>query len=236
MSDLGLRYGEEFRPIRELSAGGGQVGWASGVVGCDCAARGRICAASGALRRSAPGVLCRRGDGRGSASADEAAGAFRAHSLPGLSGASSRVSRGCRNLATIFSKATSASTTRGEALRAGGWFPRDQPVRRGPLRAPGGTRDLTYHVAWERTPNESLEQALAAASACVNCTSAAQSAFDQVVAMRGRRTGGGALRPGRTGRRATRPRTARDGRDSERSHLMRRHCGSRRQCAGHLSG
>ena len=26
MSDLGLRYGEEFRPIRELSAGGGQIG------------------------------------------------------------------------------------------------------------------------------------------------------------------------------------------------------------------
>ena len=30
MSDLGLRYGEEFRPIRELSAGAGRLGWTRG--------------------------------------------------------------------------------------------------------------------------------------------------------------------------------------------------------------
>ncbi len=67
MSDLGLLYGEEFRPIRELAAGAGRSDWASGFVGYNCAPRERVCAASGALRRRAPSLLCRSGDGRGSA-------------------------------------------------------------------------------------------------------------------------------------------------------------------------
>ncbi len=49
MSDLGLRYGEEFRPIRELVGRRRTVGWASRFVGCDCAPRRRVCAASSAF-------------------------------------------------------------------------------------------------------------------------------------------------------------------------------------------
>ena len=63
MSDLGLRYGEEFRPIRELSAGNGAVGRQSFFVRCYCAPRERVCTASRSLRRSAADFFCRGGDG-----------------------------------------------------------------------------------------------------------------------------------------------------------------------------
>ena len=65
MSDLGLRYGEEFRPIRELSAGAGtrRAAWR-----CPkpSPTRRRICAASGALRWRVANLLRRGGDGGGS--------------------------------------------------------------------------------------------------------------------------------------------------------------------------
>ena len=84
MSDLGLPYGEEFRPIRELSAGGGQSAGPGGFVGCYRSARRRICPASSSLRRSAPGFLRRRGDGRRSPDANEIAGPVWPHSFPRL--------------------------------------------------------------------------------------------------------------------------------------------------------
>ena len=71
-------------------------------------------------------------------------------------------------------------------MRAGGWIPRHQRLRRGPCRCAGGTRDLTYHVAWERTPND-----VSQTSRCRRCRSSiaerrADAHLDQVVAMRGR--------------------------------------------------
>ena len=82
MSDLGLRYGEEFRPIRELSAGSRSVDGTGRFVGRPFAAGRRICAASGALRRRASSVLRGRCNGRGSSGANEVAGPLRAHPLP----------------------------------------------------------------------------------------------------------------------------------------------------------
>ena len=50
--------------------------------------------------------------------------------------------------------------------------------------APGGTRDLTYHVAWQRVPNESPKPALSPLP-LDQLQAAAQSALDHVVAVRG---------------------------------------------------
>ena len=113
MSDLGLRYGEEFRPIREFSAGGRPLRGASRFVGRDRAARERICAASGAFRWRAAGVLRRGRDSRGSPGADETAGAFRAHPVPRFAWRiQPRAGEGARSSATIFWKATLRSMTR----------------------------------------------------------------------------------------------------------------------------
>ena len=48
MSDLGLRYGEEFRPVRELSAGAGESVGRS-LVRCNRSARGEDRLASRSL-------------------------------------------------------------------------------------------------------------------------------------------------------------------------------------------
>src|SRR4029077_4303619 len=50
--------------------------------------------------------------------------------------------------------------------------------------APGGTRDLTYHVAWQRVPDESPKPALSPL-ALDQLKAAAQSALDHVVDVRG---------------------------------------------------
>ena len=80
-------------------------------------------------------------------------------------------------------------------MRAGGWLPGHQRLGRRPLAAPGGTRDVTYHVAWERTPNESSKPALPPLP-LEQLQAAAQSALDRCH----RRS-----RPLRTGRRRFAP-------------------------------
>jgi hypothetical protein len=146
--------------------------------------------------------LGRRGDGRRSTGADEVAGAFWPHSLPWVALALSvAFAPRFATLAMIFSKATSAIyDERGKPcvlVMASG--PSAFPARAAPP-LPGGRRDLTYHVAWQRTPNESAEQVLPPLP-LGQLHSAAQSALDEIVALRGlRRTGGSASRSRRSRR------------------------------------
>ena len=51
--------------------------------------------------------------------------------------------------------------------------------------APGGTRDLTYHVAWQRVPDESPKSGAVRRSRWSQLKAAAQEALDRVVAVRG---------------------------------------------------
>ena len=118
------------------------------------AARRGISAASGAVRRRAADLLRRRRHGRGPPVEHEAARAFRAHPVPALARrVRARAGRRARNATRNLSKAASVFTTKpGEpcvlvdgfrAISVAG-------VRR--AGAPGGTRDVIYHVDWERTP------------------------------------------------------------------------------------
>ena len=63
MNDLGLRYGEEFRPVRELSAGAGQSTGRVVLSEVLSPRARRICSAPRSLRRSASSFLRRRGNG-----------------------------------------------------------------------------------------------------------------------------------------------------------------------------
>ena len=119
-----------------------------------CSPRGRICAAPGALRRSASGFLRRRGDGRRSAGADEVAGRVFARILfLGSPGASSRVCAKVREFSDDFLEGDIALYDEGgkPCVLVDG-FRAISLSGAGRSAAPGGTRDLTYHVAWQRTP------------------------------------------------------------------------------------
>ena len=59
MSDLGLRYGDEFKPVRELAAGGGKSAGRVSLSEDDCRPRRGIRAASGAAGRRAARVFRR---------------------------------------------------------------------------------------------------------------------------------------------------------------------------------
>ena len=97
MSDLGLRYGEEFRPVRELSAGAGQ---SAGRVALSEAVSPRAgeYALHPVLFDGALQVFLRRcGDGRRSPGADEIAGAVSAaFSFSARRALPARVGRGAR--------------------------------------------------------------------------------------------------------------------------------------------
>src|SRR5262249_24638740 len=185
MSDLGLRYGEEFRPIRELSAG---VGRSAGRVALSEAVAPR--AGEYALH---PVLL------------DGALQTFSAGAAT-MEDRRSRMKLPVRFARILFLRSPGASArVRAEVLRCNEEFVEGrislydeagQPcvlvdgfraisisgVRRS--GAAGGTRDVVYHVDWERTSSASrpalpplpLEQLQAAAS----------TALEQVIALRGR--------------------------------------------------
>ena len=162
----GLRYGEEFRPIRELSAGAGQSAGSVALSEAIVTPRGRICAASGALRRRAANILRRRRDGRGSPGADEIAGRFPRILFLRSPGASSRVRAEVREFSEEFVEGgISLYDEAGKPCVLVDGFRAISVSGAGRSGAPGGTRDVIYHVDWERLPAESPKAPLAAAPA-----------------------------------------------------------------------
>ena len=77
MSDLGLRYGEEFRPIRELSAGAGQSAGKVSLSERIAHRAGRVSIASRPFRRCIANLFRGSGDRRRSQDAAEVARALR---------------------------------------------------------------------------------------------------------------------------------------------------------------
>ena len=155
MSDLGLRYGEEFRPIRELAAGAGKS------AGKVCALRMRSRVARSSIRctrcsSTAPASLLRRsGDRRRTARPRLKLPVRFAQILflrsPGAS--SLRRRPACNSATRNSSRGGSICTTK----RAGpaSWIDGFRAISVAGARRSGRTgkgRDLVYHVDWERTP------------------------------------------------------------------------------------
>jgi acyl transferase domain-containing protein len=187
MSDLGLRYGEEFRPIRELSAGVGQSAGRVALSDLIAARAGEYALhpvlLDGALQTFSAGVAT-------------------------LEDRSSRMKLPVRFARILFLRSPGASArVRAEVLQCSEEFVEGQislydeagqpcvlvdgfhavslsGVRRS--SAPGGTRDVVYHVDWERTPSAS-RSAFSAALPLDQLQAAAATALEQVLAVRGRR-------------------------------------------------
>ncbi len=185
MSDLGLRYGEEFRPIRELSAGAGQ---SAGRVDLSdvIAPRAGEYALHPVLFDGALQVF--------SAGAATVEGRQARMKLPvrfgrilflGSPGATSRVSAKVREFSDDFLEGDIAIyNEKGKPCVLVDGFRAISLSGAGRSAAPGGTRDLTYHVAWQRTPNDSPRAALPPLSLSQLHT-AAQDALNHVLATRG---------------------------------------------------
>ncbi|MEY2538449.1 MAG: hypothetical protein QOG67_2189 [Verrucomicrobiota bacterium] len=185
MSDLGLRYGEEFRPVRELSAGAGRS--AGRVVLSDAlSARAGEYALHPVLFDGALQVF--------SAGAATVEGRQARMKLPvgfrrilflGSPGPSSRVCAKVREFGddflegdiTLYNEAGNPCVLvdgfRAISLSGAGRF-----------AAPGGARDLTYHIAWQRVPDESPKPALSPLP-LDQLKAAAQNALDRIVDLRG---------------------------------------------------
>ena len=183
MSDLGLRYGDEFRPIRELAAGGGQ---SAGRVALSEAISGR------AKEYALHPVLF-----------DGALQTFSAGAAT-IEDRRSRMKLPVRFQRILFLRSPGASVrVRAGVLqcneefvegRLGLYDEAGQPcvlvdgfraisvtgVRRS--GSPGGTRDVLYHVDWERTPSSS--PVLRPPLPLEQLHSAAAHALEQVLALR----------------------------------------------------
>ena len=166
MSDLGLRYGEEFRSDPRALRRRRAIGRARGA----CPRRSRRAPASIALHPVLfDGALQIFSAGAATVEdrrlADEIAGAFcRILFLrsPGAS-AACRAER-ARSATRNSSKAASLSTTK-PASRACWWMASARSASPAcAARRAGGTRDVIYHVDWERTPHESARARCAAAA------------------------------------------------------------------------
>jgi acyl transferase domain-containing protein/acyl carrier protein len=186
MSDLGLRYGEEFRAIRELSAG---VGHSAGRV-----ALSEVIAARAGEYALHPVLL------------DGALQTFSAGAAT-IEDRRARMKLPVRFARILFLRSPGASVrVRAGVVRCNEEFVEGrislydeagQPcvlvdgfraisvsgVRRS--GAPSGTRDVVYHVDWELTPSAS-RPALRAALPLEQLQAAAATALEQVIAIRGR--------------------------------------------------
>jgi acyl transferase domain-containing protein len=186
MSDLGLRYGEEFRSIRELSAG---VGHSEGRV-----ALSEVIATRAGEYALHPVLF------------DGALQTFSAGAAT-IEDRQSRMKLPVRFARILFLRSPGASVrVRARVLGCNEEFVEGrislydeagQPcvlvdgfraisvsgVRRS--GAPGGTRDVIYHVDWERTPSAS-RPALHPALPLEQLQAAAATALEQVIAIRGR--------------------------------------------------
>src|SRR6476646_3308282 len=185
MSDLGLRYGEEFRPVRELSAGAGR---SAGRVILSEAVSPRAdeyalhpVLFDGALQVFSAGAATIEGR---QARMKLPVG-FRRILFLGSPGASARVGANVRGCGDDFLEGYIAIYNKGgKPCLMVDRFRVISLSSAGRSAGPGGTRDLTYHVAWQRVPDESPKPALSPLS-LDQLKAAAQSALDHVVDVRG---------------------------------------------------
>ena len=185
MSDLGLRYGEEFRPIRELSAGAGQSAGRVGLSDAVSARAGEYALHpvlfDGALQVFSAGAATVEGR---QARMKLPVG-FRRILFLGSPGASSRVWAEVREFGDDFLEGDiSIYNEQGKPCVLVDGFRAISLSGAGRSAAPGGTRDLTYHVAWQRLPDDSQKSALPPLP-LVQLQTAAQDALDRVLAIRG---------------------------------------------------
>jgi acyl transferase domain-containing protein/acyl carrier protein/phospholipid N-methyltransferase len=185
MSDLGLRYGEEFRPIRELSAGAGQ---SAGQVVLSDAVSPRAgeyalhpVLFDGALQIFSAGAATVEGR---QARMKLPVG-FRRILFLGSPGSSSRVCAKVRAFGDDFLEGDITLYNEGgkPCVLVDG-FRAISLSGAGRSAAPGSTRDLTYHVAWQRVPDESPKAPLPPLP-LTQLKAAAQGALDCVIAVRG---------------------------------------------------
>jgi acyl transferase domain-containing protein/NADPH:quinone reductase-like Zn-dependent oxidoreductase/acyl carrier protein len=185
MGDLGLRYGEEFRPIRELAAGAGQ---SAGRVALSEAVSTRAgeyalhpVLLDGALQVFSAGAATVEGR---QARMKLPVG-FRRILYLGSPGASTRVCAKVRGFGDDFLEGDiSLYNEEGKPCVLVEGFRAISLSGAGRSSAPGGARDLTYHVAWQRAPSEWPRPALAPLP-LGRLKAAAQEALDCVIAVRG---------------------------------------------------
>ena len=185
MSDLGLRYGEEFRPIRDLAAGAGH-------------SAGRVSLSKAVGTRAAEYALhpvlfdgALQVFSAGAATVEDRQTRMK---LPvrfgrilflGSPGGVTRVSAKVQEFADDFIEGDIAIyDAAGKPCVLVDGFRAISLAGAGRATAPGGTRDVTYHVAWERTPNDSAKAPLPLLP-LGDLRSSAQDAFDRVTATRG---------------------------------------------------
>ncbi len=185
LNDLGLRYGEEFRPIRELSAGAGQsAGYV--VLSEPVALRADEYAVHPVLFDGALQVFS-----AGAATVEDRHArmklpvGFRRILFLGSPGSSTRVCAKVTKFGEDFLEGDISLYNEGgkPCLLVDG-FRAISLSGAGRSAAPGGIRDLTYHVAWQRVPEESPKYTLPPLPVS-QLKSAAQEALDRVVAVRG---------------------------------------------------
>jgi NADPH:quinone reductase-like Zn-dependent oxidoreductase/SAM-dependent methyltransferase/acyl carrier protein len=186
MSDLGLRYGEEFRPIRELSAGAGHSAGRVALSEAIAARAGEYAVHpvlfDGALQTFSAGAATIEGRRPGMKLPVRFARILFLHSP----GASARVRAGVLQCNQDFVEGRiSLYDEAGQPCVLIDGFRAISVAGARRSGAPGGARDVIYHVDWERTPLASppaphpplpLEQLQAAAL----------KALEQVIAVRGR--------------------------------------------------
>ncbi len=185
LSDLGLRYGEEFRPIRELLAGAGN---SAGQVVLSDAVSPRAgeyalhpVLFDGALQIFSAGAATVEGR---QARMKLPVG-FRRILFLGSPGASSRVSAKVSAFGDDFVEGDITLYNEGgkPCVLVDG-FRAISLSGAGRSAAPGSTRDLTYHAAWQRLPDESPKATLPPLP-LTQLKAAAQGALDGVFAVRG---------------------------------------------------
>jgi acyl transferase domain-containing protein/NADPH:quinone reductase-like Zn-dependent oxidoreductase/SAM-dependent methyltransferase/acyl carrier protein len=185
MSDLGLRYGEEFRPIRELSAGAGQ---STGQVVLSDAVSPRAgeyalhpVLFDGALQIFSAGAATVEGR---QARMKLPIG-FRRILFLDSPGSSSRVSAKVGAFGDDFIEGDiTLYNEAGKPCVLVDGFRAISLSGAGRSGAPGGMRDLTYHVAWHRLPNESPKAPLPPLP-LAQLKAAAEGVLDCVFAVRG---------------------------------------------------
>ena len=185
MSDLGLRYGEEFRPIRKLWAGSGKSAGRVGLSETVSARAGEYALHpvlfDGALQVFSAGAATVEGR----QARTKLPVGFRRILFLSSPGASSRVSAEVRGFGDDFLEGDiSIYNEQGKPCVLVDGFRAISLSGAGRTAAPGGTRDLTYHVAWQRLPNDSQKSALPPLP-LVQLQNVAQDALNRVLDVRG---------------------------------------------------
>jgi acyl transferase domain-containing protein/NADPH:quinone reductase-like Zn-dependent oxidoreductase/SAM-dependent methyltransferase/acyl carrier protein len=185
MSDLGLRYGEEFRPIRKLWAGSGKSAGRVSLSETVSARAGEYALHpvlfDGALQVFSAGAATVEGR---QARMKLPVG-FRRILFLGSAGASSRVAAEVRGFGDDFLEGDiSIYNEQGKPCVLVDGFRAISLSGAARSAAPGSTRDLTYHVAWQRLPNERHSGAVSPLS-LAQLKNAARDALGGVLDVRG---------------------------------------------------